>query len=147
MRPRELRVSTRRALDAVPGAVGVNNHMGSALSEDGAAMAAVLEVVHALGLFFLDSRTSPASVGFASARDLGVPAAERRVFLDGDRDAAAIRGEFRRLLALADDGSAAIAIGHPYPETLEVLAEEIPRATALGYRFVTVSEVIASATP
>jgi polysaccharide deacetylase 2 family uncharacterized protein YibQ len=147
MRPRELRASTRRALDAVPGAAGVNNHMGSALSEDRAAMDAVLGVVHAKGLFFLDSRTSPASVGFASARYLGVPSAERRVFLDGDRDPSAIRREFRRLLEVAAGGTAAIAIGHPYPETLAVLAEEIPRAAAEGYRFVTVSQVIARAEP
>jgi polysaccharide deacetylase 2 family uncharacterized protein YibQ len=144
MRPRELRASTRRALGAVPGAVGVNNHMGSALSEDRVAMTAVLEVVRSQGLFFLDSRTSPASVAFAAASELGVPAAERRVFLDGDRDPIAIRREFRRLLELAGGGAAAIAIGHPYPETLAVLAEEIPRAVAEGYRFVTVSQVIAS---
>jgi len=144
MRPRELRATTRRALEAVPGAAGVNNHMGSALSEDRAAMAAVLEVVRAQGLFFLDSRTSSASLGYALARDLGVPAAERQVFLDGDRHPSAIRREFGRLLELADGGGPAIAIGHPYPETLAVLAEEIPRAVASGYRFVRVSELVAT---
>ncbi|HVR30824.1 MAG TPA: divergent polysaccharide deacetylase family protein [Thermoanaerobaculia bacterium] len=144
MRPRALRASTRRALDAVPGAAGVNNHMGSALSEDRVAMEAVLEVVRARGMFFLDSRTSPQSVGFSLARDLGMAAGERKVFLDGDRDPEAIRRELHRLLALADGGAPAIAIGHPYPETLAVLAEEIPRARSAGYRFVRVSEAIAS---
>jgi polysaccharide deacetylase 2 family uncharacterized protein YibQ len=113
MRPRRLRAATRRALDAVPGAVGVNNHMGSALSEDREAMTAVLEVVRARELFFVDSRTSPNSVGYRLARDLGVPAAERKVFLDGDRDPSAIRSELRRLLEIADRGAPAIAIGHP----------------------------------
>jgi polysaccharide deacetylase 2 family uncharacterized protein YibQ len=144
MRPRQLRATTRRALAAVPGAAGVNNHMGSALSEDREAMAAVLEVVRAQGLFFLDSRTSASSVAYALARDLGVPAAERRVFLDGDRDPGAIRREFERLLDLADGAAPAVAIGHPYPETLAVLAEEIPRAVAGGYRFVRVSDLLAS---
>jgi polysaccharide deacetylase 2 family uncharacterized protein YibQ len=138
----QIRASTRQALAAVPGATGVNNHMGSSLSEDRTAMAAMLEVVRAKRLFFLDSRTSAASVAYSLARDGGVPAAERKVFLDGDREPAAIRGEFRRLLALADAGGPAIAIGHPYPETLALLAEEIPRARALGYRFARVSEVI-----
>ena len=81
----EIRDATRRALEAVPGAVGVNNHMGSALSEDPDAMAAMLGVVRKRGLFFLDSRTSAASVAYGLAREAGVPAAERKVFLDGDR--------------------------------------------------------------
>ena len=66
----EIRDATRHALDAVPGAVGVNNHMGSAFSEDRDAMSAVLGVVRKRGLFFLDSRTSAASVGY-SARARG----------------------------------------------------------------------------
>jgi polysaccharide deacetylase 2 family uncharacterized protein YibQ len=145
MSEREIREATRLALDAVPNAVGVNNHMGSAFSADPGAMSAVLSVVRKRGLFFLDSRTSAASVGYTLARDAGVPAAERRVFLDRDRAPAAIRNELRRLLALADRGEPAIAIGHPYPETLAVLAEDIPRARANGYRFVRVSELVVTA--
>jgi polysaccharide deacetylase 2 family uncharacterized protein YibQ len=138
----ELRDATRRALEAVPGAVGVNNHMGSALSEDRDAMAAVIAVVRKQGLFFLDSRTSAASVGYTLAREAGVPAAERKVFLDGDRAPAAIRNELLRLFALANRGEPAIAIGHPYPETLAALAEVVPRARQRGYRFARVSEVL-----
>jgi polysaccharide deacetylase 2 family uncharacterized protein YibQ len=145
MSEREIREATRLALDAVPNAVGVNNHMGSAFSADPGAMSAVLSVVRKRGLFFLDSRTSAASVGYALAREAGVPAAERRVFLDRDRAPAAIRNELRRLLALADRGEPAIAIGHPYPETLAVLADDIPRARANGYRFVKVSELVVTA--
>ncbi len=87
MNQEEIRDATRRALEAVPGAIGVNNHMGSALSEDPEAMAAMLGVVRKRGLFFLDSRTSAASVAYGLAREAGVPAAERKVFLDGDRNA------------------------------------------------------------
>jgi polysaccharide deacetylase 2 family uncharacterized protein YibQ len=142
MNEREIREATRLALDAVPNAVGVNNHMGSAFSADPRAMSAVLSVVRKRGLFFLDSRTSAASVGYALAREAGVPAAERKVFLDGDRTHVAIRHELRRLLALANRGEPAIAIGHPYPETLAVLAEEIPRAREKGYRFVRIGELV-----
>jgi polysaccharide deacetylase 2 family uncharacterized protein YibQ len=142
MSEREIREATRLALDAVPNAVGVNNHMGSAFSADPAAMSAVLSVVRKRGLFFLDSRTSAASVGYTLAREAGIPTAERKVFLDGDRTHAAIRRELRRLLALANRGEPAIAIGHPYPETLGVLAEEIPRAREKGYRFVRISELV-----
>jgi polysaccharide deacetylase 2 family uncharacterized protein YibQ len=134
--------STRDALQAVPSASGVNNHMGSELSSDRRAMDAVLGEIGSRGLFFLDSRTSPASVGYQAAQAMGIPAAERQVFLDTDADREAIRREFRRLLALAAERGSAIAIGHPYPSTLEILAEEVPRAREAGYEFVPVSYLL-----
>jgi polysaccharide deacetylase 2 family uncharacterized protein YibQ len=142
MSPGELRNSTLAALRAVPGAVGVNNHMGSGLSADETSMGAILGVLAARGLFFLDSRTSAQSVGFRLATSLGVPAAERQVFLDDDPSPAAVRAEFLRLLELARGRGEAIAIGHPHPATLATLAAEVPRAKALGYRFVPVSALL-----
>lgn len=142
MAPGELAAATRRALDAVPGAVGVNNHMGSLLSADAGAMAAVLGVLAERGLFFLDSRTSAESVGYATARRLGVATAERQVFLDPDPSPYAIAAQFDRLLEVARERGAAIAIGHPYPETFGVLAELVPRAQAAGYEFVPVSYLL-----
>ncbi len=138
----ELAAGTRRALAAVPGAVGVNNHMGSVLSADEAAMRAVLGVLGERGLFFLDSRTSPETVAYRAATELGIPAAERQVFLDPDPSPEAVRAQFHRLLATARARGAAIAIGHPLPSTLAVLADEVPRARALGYRFVPVSFLV-----
>jgi uncharacterized protein len=138
----EMAAATRRALAAVPGAVGVNNHMGSQLSTEVGAMRAVLGVVAERGLFFLDSRTSSASVAYDTALSLGVPAAKRQVFLDDERTPAAIGEQFRRLLSLAREQGAAIAIGHPYPETFAALTAEIPRARAAGYEFVPVSYLL-----
>lgn len=138
----ELTAATRRALAAVPGAKGMNNHMGSRLTADRASMDAVLRVVGRRGLYFLDSRTTPASLAYATARALDVPAAERQVFLDPDPRAEAVRYQFRRLLAFARGRGAGIAIGHPHPETLRVLEEEIPQALSRGYRFVPVSYLV-----
>jgi uncharacterized protein len=135
----ELTSLTRQAMARVPAAVGVNNHMGSELTQDPQAMAIILRVLRDEQLFFLDSRTSAASVAFRTARQLGMAAAERHVFLDPDPDPAAIRGQFLRLLELAAERGAAIAIGHPYPTTLEVLEQEVPLAIAAGYVFVPVS--------
>ena len=142
MSDRELASRTVEALAAVPGARGVNNHMGSVLSADERAMRAVLGVLAERGLFFLDSRTSPATVAYASAAALGLAAAERQVFLDPDPSPEAIRGQFHRLLGLARQRGAAIAIGHPYRSTMDVLDEEIPRARSLGYTFVPVSDLL-----
>lgn len=146
----QLAAATRRCLEAVPGAVGVNNHMGSTLSADEPAMRAVLGVVAERKWFFLDSRTSAKSVGYRTAMALGVPAAERQVFLDDEPTVEAIRAQFARLVQLARERGAAIAIGHPYEETLAVLAEEIPKARARGVQFVPVSYLVdrtASAEP
>ena len=139
MTPEQLRQNTLAALQAVPGAVGVNNHMGSGLSADEPSMNTILGVLSSRGLFFLDSRTSAQSVGYRVATRLGLPAAERQVFLDPDPSPEAIRTQFHRLLGLARTRGAAVAIGHPLPETLSILEEEVPKAKALGYEFVPVS--------
>ena len=138
----ELSRATAVALDAVDGAIGANHHMGSRMSTDERSMKVVLEVLGERGLFYLDSRTSPDSVGYRVGRALGVPSVERRVFLDPDRDPEAIRGQFRRLLAIAAERGHAVAIGHPYPETVAILREELPRALAAGFEFVELSALV-----
>ena len=138
----ELEVASERALAEIPGAVGVNNHMGSELSADRRAMRPVLQLLARRHLFYLDSRTSPKSVGYRMAIELGIPAAERQVFLDGAQSPEAIRAQFARLLDLARKRGAAIAIGHPHPTTLAVLADEIPKAKAQGFEFVPVSYLL-----
>lgn len=142
MTAEELRQATLAALQAVPGAAGVNNHMGSGLSADEPSMTTILGVLSSRGLFFLDSRTSARSVGYRVAARLGLPAAERQVFLDPDPAPEAIRAQFHRLLGLSRTRGAAVAIGHPLPETLAVLEEEVPKARALGYEFVPVSYLL-----
>lgn len=138
----ELREKTEAALRAVPGVMGVNNHMGSRMSEDERAMTPVLQVLAAHGLFFLDSRTSAESVGYRTARSLGLPAAERQVFLDRDPSPEGVRTQFRRLLELSRTRGSAVAIGHPLPDTLQVLTEEVPKAREEGFVFVPVSDLL-----
>lgn len=140
----ELRQATRAALDAVPGAIAANNHMGSAVAADQRSMAAVLGVLRERGVWFLDSRTSSDTVGFSLARQLGVPAAERQVFLDTRRDRAFVEQQFQALLEQAAERGGAIAIGHPYAVTLDVLAAEIPKAQAAGFEFVKASQLFDS---
>jgi len=129
-------------LASVPGAVGVNNHMGSYLTEDRESMDRVMQVLGMHGLFFLDSRTSAASVAYESARAHGVPAASRNVFLDNDSDEAEIRHQFERMVKLSLKNGRAIAIGHPHPATLRVLSEEIPGLREKGIEVVRVSKLM-----
>jgi len=142
MSKRELVAATARALARVPVAVGVNNHMGSSFSTERRAMRTMLGVLAKRDLYYLDSRTTAATVGYQLARKLGLRAAERQVFLDNVRDRKNIQAQFVVLLEQAIRHGGAISIAHPYPETVRALAELIPRARAAGYVFVPVSALV-----
>ena len=115
----------RHALTVVAGARGVNNHMGSRATADPATMRAVMEALRGSGLYFLDSRTTPDTVAERTARELGVPALHRDVFLDVVSDPAAIRRALAKAVSRARADGAAVAIGHVHPLTLEVLRSEL----------------------
>ena len=106
-----------QALKRVPGAVGVNNHMGSRFTENEEAMRRFLGWVKDEGLFFIDSRTTSSSVACRVASEVGVLCFNRGVFLDHRRDWPFFREQLKVLLKLAENGQNVIAIGHPYIET------------------------------
>lgn len=126
MSPEQIAQVTETALAAVPGAVGVNNHEGSRYTGDSIAMRGFLEIVKERGMFFIDSRTSPLSVASDTARSLGIPTADRDVFLDNRSDPAYIRGQFNQLLAKARQRGWAIGICHFRIETARVLQSVLP---------------------
>ncbi|MEO8348912.1 MAG: divergent polysaccharide deacetylase family protein [Acidobacteriota bacterium] len=129
-------------LESVPGAVGVNNHMGSAATADVRVMRAVVRVLADRGLFLLDSRTTEASVARRMAEEISLPAVSRRVFLDSVPTAAAIDRSFSELLARARKDGSALAIGHPYPETMAMLERELPKLQERGVELVRVKTLL-----
>jgi polysaccharide deacetylase 2 family uncharacterized protein YibQ len=133
---------TEVALKQVPGAVGVNNHTGSGFTTNHAAMVPFLEYVKAKDLFFLDSRTTPDSVAYEVAVELGLDAVERTLFLDHDNAPDAIRSRFRELMAHARESGAAIGICHFRPNTAIILKEMLPELAANGIRLVPLSELV-----
>lgn len=130
------------ALQRFDGFIGVNNHMGSAFTENRGAMRDLLQSLRDRGLMFLDSRTTAKTVAPSLAAEIGLPFASRDVFLDNDKDAAAIRRNLDKTVRIARETGQAIAIGHPYPVTLEVLADWVPKARAQGVALVPLSAVI-----
>lgn len=126
----DFRGRVSRALRAVPGAVGLNNHKGSRLTGEAEPMERLMRQLAAAPqpLLFIDSRTAAGSLAEASARRAGLGVARRDVFLDHDREAPAIEAQVRRWLHRARTTGCALAIGHPYPETLAVLERILPRA-------------------
>jgi polysaccharide deacetylase 2 family uncharacterized protein YibQ len=141
-----IRARMRASLAAVPGAVGVNNHMGSRFTEDAAGLEALFAEIGAHGLFWLDSRTTPETRGVEAALAAGVPAIERDVFLDAEVNADFIRGQVRKLLQTARQRGTAVGIGHPHPETLGVLREMRGELLASGVTLVPVSTLVRKTT-
>jgi uncharacterized protein len=125
----EVEVAQRldRALKLVPGARGVNNHMGSLATSDGPTMTALARALQPTGLYFLDSRTTPESVAESVMREQGIPALRRDVFLDVVAEPGAISRALHAAVDLAQSEGSAVVIGHVHEQTLAVLAAELPR--------------------
>jgi polysaccharide deacetylase 2 family uncharacterized protein YibQ len=138
----EITRTLERDLASVPGAVGVNNHMGSAATADPRVMRAVARVLARRGLFFVDSRTTTATVAEKVAREEGVPSVSRRVFLDDVATDEAVEKAFAGLLAHVRSEGSAVAIGHPHAATLSVLERELPKLEREGVKLVRVSELV-----
>lgn len=131
------------AIDTVPFAVGVSSHRGSLLTRHPGHMAWLMEEIRAReDLFFIDSYTTHQSIALQVAREEGVSATRRDVFLDHEQTAEAVAREFERLKAKARRQGHAVAIGHPFPETLEVLEEQLPLLEEQGFELVTIGELI-----
>lgn len=111
------------AIKKVPGAKGLNNHMGSLFTENYAGMLEVMTQLKKKHLFFLDSRTTPKSVGPKTARKEGVTVYERNIFLDNVKDIGAIKYQLSKTAKIAKKRGQAIAIGHPNWETLKAIKQ------------------------
>jgi uncharacterized protein len=128
----ELRNRVNTALDSFDGYVGVNNHMGSRFTAFKPGMEVTLRIFRARGLLFLDSRTTPETVGDQVAQELGVPSVARNVFLDDDESIDAVRRRLAETEAVARRQGFVVAIGHPHEATLQALAEWLPGLSAKG---------------
>jgi polysaccharide deacetylase 2 family uncharacterized protein YibQ len=131
-------------LHSVPGVVGVNNHMGSLLSEMSPHMQWLMEALRARNMFYVDSMTSRRSVAGAAAEQNFVPYLRRDVFLDNQRDEDHVLEQFELLIDLARSRGSAVGIGHPHPETLSVLERILPILDAYGVSLVGLSDLIAA---
>lgn len=133
----------QQALKSVPHVSGVNNHMGSLLTSEHDHMVWLMrELQHRGDLFFVDSRTTAASVAHQVALENGVPSMQRDVFLDAERDPAFIARQFARAIHLAKLRGGALIIAHPYEETLDYLVWRLPDLEAEGVRLVSLQELM-----
>lgn len=131
------------ALVKVPFAAGLNNHMGSRMTAEPEAMGWLMDELHQRDLFFVDSRTSARTVAAAKAQEKGLASVSRDVFLDDVRTTAAIAAQLQQGIDLAHKQGSAVLIGHPYPQTLDVLERELPKLKAQGITWIEIHQMIA----
>jgi len=134
-------------LARLDGYVGINNHMGSLFTGRAREMRRVMRALQERQLLFLDSLTTGNSKGYRLAREYGIPTVMRDVFLDNDRDPFKIRRQLELTVETALQRGQAIAIGHPYPETLSALESWLPSLRARGLMLVPISALVKQGPP
>lgn len=138
----ELEKRLNASFKMVPYAIGINNHMGSRMTAQPAAMAWLMADLQRRHKFFVDSRTSAQTVAAAEAQKIGLASVSRDVFLDDERTEAAIFTQLQTAISLAHKQGSAVMIGHPYPQTFTVLERELPRLKAQGIEWIDIRQMI-----
>ncbi|HAJ32663.1 MAG TPA: hypothetical protein DCK79_04750 [Candidatus Atribacteria bacterium] len=142
MSEEEIRLAVRECILDFPYAIGVNNHMGSKITEDREIMEIILEEIREFNLFFIDSMTSKNSIAYEVAQEMGIKTAVRSVFLDNKNDMEYIKGQMLEVQETALREGEAIAIGHSRINTYYVLKRVIPELIRAGIEIVPVSELV-----
>lgn len=147
MSPSEVRKNFQKMLNRFSNVKGINNHMGSLLTEDEARMSEIMQVLKEKKLFFLDSKTTPKSVGDKVAKKYGVHYASRNVFLDNKNELNYILKQLQRTEKIARKNGYAIAIGHPKSQTVEALKRWLPTLQQKQIKLVHLSKIISVLNP
>lgn len=145
MSKEEVRQNLDRALEQIPNAVGMNNHMGSLITQKREYMLPIMEFLRDQDMFYLDSRTNAQTVGRDAAREVGVTYAERTHFLDNNYDYNSIKQEILQMAEYARKNGSAIGICHVGSQglnTAKALADTLPLLEEEGIEIVFVSDLI-----
>ncbi len=134
--------TVRQDLEAVPHIQGVNNHMGSRLTQEAEPMEWLMAELRPRGLYFVDSRTSAQTKALDIATRFQVPGLKRDVFLDDLNETKAIEYQLNRAIQFARQRGSAVAIGHPYPATLAVLEKAQLLLLEQGVELVPISRLL-----
>ncbi len=142
MQEAEYKWNVLSALESVPHVTGLNNHMGSLLTQKEEPMKWLMSVLQEKQLIFLDSRTTTKTVAQQTADAMGVTSLRRDVFIDNERQSVAMQKQLDELIKKSKQQGYATGIAHPYPETLAFLKEQLPLLGEKGVKLVPLSEVV-----
>lgn len=140
----EIKHRVLAAIEDVPHAIGMNNHMGSKATADERVMRIVLSICKEKGLFFLDSRTTDKTKIPKLAKELGVPTAGNHIFMDDIYSRSHIVKQSLKVQKHLKEHESTIVIGHvgpPGKHTADVLKQSIPALQQLGGSFVPVASL------
>lgn len=140
--PEKIRMLIRMARANLPQATGLNNHMGSRLTEDPTAIGRVLKEIDRHGLFFVDSFTSPRSMAWSVAEEMGIPAGRNAKFLDREDTKEAVEKSVEALAEMAGITGTVIGIGNARPATLAALERMLPKLEKRGIEFVSARDAV-----
>jgi len=129
-------------LKQVPFISGVNTHMGSKITKDKKIMGIILDKLRKQNLYFIDSRTTAQSVAYNIAQKMNIPSAYRHVFLDSKTEQGYIKSQLIKLFETAEKNGSAVGICHPFPETIQVLKENIHRAEKFNVNLLFASKIV-----
>lgn len=139
---KEFQQTLNYAIDSIPHVQGINNHMGSALTQNKQAMQWVMETLQDEHLYFIDSLTSPKSVAYQQALNYHLPALRRHIFLDNDTNTEALTKQWNKALKIAKKTGRAILIGHPYAESHAFLKQELPKLAGQNIELIPASQLL-----
>jgi uncharacterized protein len=140
--PDAVRETIDRDLLTVPGAIGINNHMGSKATADMGTMSSVFSALQGKGLFFLDSKTTAQSTASELGALFDVEVMERNIFLDNEPEAESIRIQIEKGLRIAEDKGACVFIGHVQNRVLsDILTEMLPLIEKKSYTLITLNKL------
>ncbi len=142
MSQQQIETHLSAALNEIPFAIGINNHMGSLLTQMHSPMSWTMDFLQRHQLFFVDSKTSRFSLGEELAEKVGIPSFHRNVFIDNDLSPVAMAKQFRQLIRIAQRYQHAIGIAHPYPETIKFLNRNLPTLQRHGVKLVPLSALL-----
>lgn len=129
-------------LGSLPDAIGVNNHMGSLLTRHPGHMEWLMDALSKNNKFYIDSVTSEYSVASRIAKEKNVPYLKRDVFLDNEHNKSYIKSQLSELIRIAKFRGKALGIGHPHPETIQVLTRELQELEKYGVKLVSLKELM-----
>ena len=143
----EIKQSVKDCIDSVPYISGMNNHMGSKITEDKRIMGFIFEEIKRIdsNLFFIDSKTSKNSIAYDLAQEIGLSALERNIFLDNEDDMDYIKEQLLKAKELSLKKGQAIVIGHDRINTYYVLKLMVPEIMKEGIEIVFVSALVNNA--
>lgn len=141
MSDKEIQQTLAQALESVPHAVGVNNHMGSKLTQLRKPMSSAMEFFAKHNLYFVDSRTTRYSKAEKIANEYGVTSTRRHIFLDHRQTQEFMQHQFEVALNLAQKRGKVVLIAHPYPSSIEFLKSRLSKLPS-NIEMVTVSDYL-----